>query len=204
MPLDLLLALIGFTFVTSVTPGPNNMMLLASGVNFGFSRTIPHMLGISVGFTLMTVLVGLGLGEIFQRVPVLYSALKYAGGAYMLWLAWGIAHSGPVGDGEARGQPMTFLQAAAFQWINPKAWVMAIGAISTYSQPGNYLVSVLLIAAIFGAVNLPTVSAWAAFGSAMRRFLRDPGIVRIFNYAMAALLIASLWPIVAELLPKSP
>lgn len=202
MSFDLLLALMGFTIVTSITPGPNNMMLLASGVNFGFSRTIPHMLGISIGFTLMTALVGLGLGEIFQRMPVLYTALKYAGAAYMLWLAWGIAHSGPVGDGDARGKPMTFLQAAAFQWVNPKAWVMAVGAISTYSQPANYTISVLLIAAIFGAVNLPTVSLWAAFGSAMRRFLRDPVIVRWFNYGMALLLVASLWPIVAEQLGR--
>ena len=204
MPFDLLLALIGFAFVTSITPGPNNMMLLASGVNFGFARTIPHMLGITGGFTLMVMLIGFGLGEVFQRAPLLYSTLKFIGAAYMLWLAWAIARSGPVGDGEARGKPMTFLQAAAFQWVNPKAWVMGIGAIATYSQPANYVASILLIAGVFGLVNLPSVSAWAAFGSAMRRFLRDPVIVRWFNYTMAMLLVASLWPIIAELLAKSP
>jgi threonine/homoserine/homoserine lactone efflux protein len=202
MSLDLFLALIGFAFVTSITPGPNNMMLLASGVNFGFTRTIPHMLGISCGFTLMVALIGFGLGEVFQRVPVLYSVLKFTGAVYMLWLAWAIAHSGPVGDGEVQGKPMTFLQAAAFQWVNPKAWVMGIGAIATYSQPDNYLTSIVLIAGIFGLVNLPSVGVWAAFGSALRQFLRNPVIVRWFNWAMALLLVASLWPILADLIPK--
>lgn len=185
--------------MTSITPGPNNLMLLASGINFGFRRTIPHMLGISAGFTLMVALIGLGLGQIFERQPFLYTILKIVGAAYMLWLAWGIAHAGPVGDGTARGRPMNFVEAAAFQWVNPKAWVMGIGAIATYSQPTNYLFSVGMVALIFGAVNLPSVCLWAAFGAAMRNLLGDPRIVRLFNLAMAALLVASLWPIVEEL-----
>ncbi|KAF0232264.1 MAG: LysE family amino acid efflux [Beijerinckiaceae bacterium] len=198
MPLDLLLALIGFAFVTSITPGPNNMMLLTSGVNFGFRRTVPHMLGIGIGFTLMVALIGLGLGQIFERYPLLYSILKYVGAVYMLWLAWGIANSGPVDEGEVRGKPMSFLQAAAFQWVNPKAWVMGVGAIATYTRPENYVATVLFVALVFGVVNIPCVGSWAAFGSAMRHLLRDPRIVRWFNITMAVLLVASLWPVLAE------
>lgn len=199
MSFDLILALIGFAFVTSVTPGPNNMMLLASGVNFGFRRTIPHMLGIGIGFTLMVALIGFGLGEVFARVPLIYTALKYVGAGYMLYLAWKIANSGPISaEGEVKGKPMTFLQAAAFQWVNPKAWVMAVSAISTYTQAEAYVASVLVISFVFGAVNLPSVSSWAAFGVAMRRLLTNPRAVRVFNITMALLLVASLWPIVAE------
>lgn len=202
MPFDLFLALCGFAFVTSITPGPNNMMLLASGVTFGFRRTIPHMLGIFGGFTTMVALVGLGLGQVFERWPILFVILKYVGAAYMLWLAWGIANSGPVGDGETRGKPMPFLGAAAFQWVNPKAWVMALSAIPAYTQPNNYIPSVFIVALVFGVVNLPSVGSWAAFGSAMRNVLSNPRIVRWFNWAMALLLVASLWPIIADLASK--
>src|SRR5437773_1349241 len=129
MQLDLLAALIAFAFVTSITPGPNNLMLLASGVNFGFRRTLPHMLGVGLGFGFMIMVVGLGLSQLFARYPGSYEALRWAGAAYMLWLAWNIANAGPVGEGESRGRPMTFLQAAGFQWLNPKGWVMAVSAI---------------------------------------------------------------------------
>jgi threonine/homoserine/homoserine lactone efflux protein len=212
LPPDLLLALIGFAFVTSITPGPNNLMLLASGVNYGFRRTIPHMLGIGIGFTIMVVLVGLGLGRVFEAVPALYGILKYLGAAYMLWLAYGVARSGPVGEGKnagngksarngkSAGQPMSFIGAALFQWVNPKAWAMALSATATYTVAGNFVGSVLVIALIFGLVNLPTVSIWALFGTAMRRYLSDPVTVRTFNVTMALLLVASLWPIVADLL----
>lgn len=195
---QLLFALMSFAFVSSITPGPNNLMLLASGVNFGLRRTVPHMLGIGIGFTLMVVLVGIGLGEVFRQVPALYTVMKYAGALYMLYLAWKLANAGPVEDGEASGKPMTFLQAAAFQWVNPKAWVMALVAISAYTSPQNYLVSVLLVALVFGLVNLPSVSVWALFGVAMRRFLSNVKVVRVFNVTMALLLVASIWPIFAE------
>lgn len=199
MSIDLLLALIGFAFVSSITPGPNNMMLLASGVNYGFRRTIPHMLGIGIGFTLMVALIGFGLGEVFSRVPLIYTVLKYLGAAYMLYLAYKIANAAPLSEGDAvQGKPMTFFEAAAFQWVNPKAWVMAITAIATYTQPQNYTASVLLVSLAFGMVNLPCVSSWAAFGVAMRRFLTEPRAVRLFNITMALLLVASLWPIIAE------
>lgn len=202
MPLELLIALAGFSLAMAGTPGPNNMMVLTSGLNFGFRRTVPHMLGIALGFGVMNTLVGLGLGQVFERFPVVYTVMKIAGALYLLWLAWGIASSGPVEGAEARGAPLSFLQAAAFQWINPKAWVIAVGAVSAYSLPANYLVSILIIGAVMAVVTFPCVALWTLFGTAMRSVLSNPKAVRWFNIAMALLLVASLWPIVQEFLPK--
>ena len=157
MTVDLFLALVVFAFVMSVTPGPNNVMLLASGVNYGFQRSIPHMLGITFGFSFMIVVVGLGLGQVFERYPITYEILRYAGGAYMLWLAWKIANSGPVGEGKTSGSPLTFLQAALFQWVNPKAWVITISAIATYTPGDGSLWPVLIVALVCGVVNFPTI-----------------------------------------------
>jgi threonine/homoserine/homoserine lactone efflux protein len=195
MTQDLLLALLGFAFVTSVTPGPNNMMLLASGVNFGFHRSVPHMLGISVGHSLMVFLVGLGLAGVFTAWPALLVVLKLAAVAYMLWLAWKIAWAGSPGEGPVRASPMTFLQAAAFQWVNPKAWAMALGAVSAYvTEPSVW--SYAAVAGVFAAVNLPSVSVWAGAGQAMRHWLETPARLRAFNWTMAGLLVLSLWPVV--------
>lgn len=194
-PLEQLLALLVFSFVTSATPGPNNMMLLASGVNFGFVRTIPHMLGIGLGFTLMVLLVGLGIGQLFAMLPWLHTALKIVGFAYMLWLAWKIANAGTIGEAGKAGKPMTFLAAAAFQWVNPKAWAMAISAVATYTLADDYIASVVVVALSFGLVNLPTVSTWALFGVWLRRFLSDPDTVKWFNWTMAILLVTSLVPV---------
>lgn len=191
---DLFLALLGFAFVTSVTPGPNNMMLLASGVNFGFRRTVPHMLGIALGFSLMVFLVGLGIAGLFQAVPAAMTVLKLVSVGYMLWLAWKIAHAAAPGAGTARGRPMGLLQAAAFQWVNPKAWAMALGAVAAY-LPQPSATGCLLVAAVFGAVNLPSVSVWTAAGQALRRLLSRPAALTAFNWTMAALLVASLWPV---------
>jgi threonine/homoserine/homoserine lactone efflux protein len=198
MPASLFWALAVFCFVTSVTPGPNNMMLLASGVNFGFRRTLPHALGVALGFTLMVAVVGLGLAGIFTRLPILLVAMKWIGAAYMVWLAVKLARAAPLKDSNAPGRPMTFLQAAAFQWINPKAWVMALTAVATYTLPDNYVATVLMVALVFGAVNLPSVSSWVLFGTALRRALRNPRILRLFNWSMAALLVASLYPALRE------
>lgn len=195
MSLDSFLALLVYAFVTSVTPGPNNLMLLASGVNFGFVRTIPHMLGIGGGFLSLLLGVGFGLGALLTAFPSLHLALKVAGGVYLLYLAWRIAMSRSIGSGrEGGGRPMTFLQAAAFQWVNPKAWVMAVSAMAIYTNPANPFLSVLIIAAAFAAVNLPSVSVWAGFGTALRGFLADPERLKWFNIAMGLLLAASLWP----------
>ncbi|WP_447774992.1 LysE family translocator [Pseudomonas chlororaphis] len=198
MPLsiDLLLAFALFAFVTSVTPGPNNTMLLASGVNFGFRRTVPHILGISSGFLVLVLAVGLGLGAVFEAYPVLYKVLRYVGAAYLLYLAWNIARSGPVSqEVDGKGRPLGFWGAAAFQWVNPKAWVMALGAISTYTPLQGYFFNVLVIASLFALINAPSVGVWAGFGSVLRNVLRDPRWLRLFNYGMALLLVISLFPL---------
>lgn len=192
---QLFFALLGFAFVTSVTPGPNNMMLLASGVNFGFRRTVPHMLGISIGHAVMVFLVGLGLAEMFKAWPPALLMLKLASVGYMLWLAWKIAHSDAPGEGHAKAAPMTFLQAAAFQWVNPKAWAMALGAVSAYVVEPSPL-AYASVAGVFALVNLPSVSVWAGAGQAVRRWLEGPGRLRGFNWTMAGLLVLSLWPVV--------
>lgn len=194
MSLSTYLALLLFSFVSSVTPGPNNIMLFASGVNFGVRRSIPHMLGISFGFGLLLTAVGAGLGAVLKAVPIAFVALKIVGGAYMLYLAWRIATSGPPDSATRTAQPMGFWEAVAFQWVNPKAWVMAAVAMATYTLDGSYAVNVLIVVLTFSLVNLPTISAWAMFGLWMRRFLSNPKILRIFNVTMAVALILSLWP----------
>lgn len=194
MNADLLLALLGFTFATSATPGPNNMMLLASGVNFGLRRTVPHILGVCAGHAFLVFMVGMGLSGLFHAVPQAIIILKVLSVAYMLWLAWKIAHAAAPRPGQAGGKPFSFLQAAAFQWVNPKAWAMAMGAVSAYAGEGG-LVAVLTISAVFAAVNLPSVSAWAILGEALRHWLQVPARLRAFNWTMAALLVASLIPV---------
>ncbi|ARO24872.1 LysE family translocator [Rhizobium sp. S9] len=194
MPLDTFLALVLFAFTTSITPGPNNMMLFASGVNFGFRRTIPHMFGIGAGFFSLLIGVGFGLGALLHTMPVVYTALKFAGGAYLVWIAWKIASSRSLSEGKSGAAPMSFLSAAAFQWINPKAWVMAVTAMATYTNPELYLASVLIVGLAFAVVNVPSVSTWAGFGSALREWLSDPVRLKWFNISMAVLLVASLWP----------
>jgi threonine/homoserine/homoserine lactone efflux protein len=195
MSLDAFLALLVYALVTSITPGPNNLMLLASGVNFGIARTVPHMLGISIGFLVLLLAVGFGLGAVLTAFPALHMALKIAGAAYLLYLAWKIAMSRSISDKKgAEGRPMRFIDAAAFQWVNPKAWVMAITAMAVYTNPDHPFVSVALISIAFTIVNLPSVSVWAGFGTALRGFLSDPVRLKWFNIAMGVLLAATLWP----------
>ena len=195
MSAGLLLAFAGFAFVSSITPGPNNAMLLASGVNYGFRRTVPHIAGISLGCVAMLVLVGFGLGEVFAAVPMLYSLLRYAGAGYLLWLAWNIARAGPVADRQAGGRPMTFWQAAAFQWVNPKAWMMVVGAVTTYAPRDGFGQNLVLLALVLGLVNAPSICVWAGCGTALRPLLSHPGRVRVFNVTMALLLVLSLVPV---------
>ncbi|MDR0210771.1 MAG: LysE family translocator [Pseudomonas putida] len=193
---DLLTAFVLFAFVSSITPGPNNTMLLASGVNFGVRRSIPHALGISIGFMVMVLAVGFGLGQLFEAWPPLYSILRYTGAAYLLYLAWKIATSGPIsGDASHTRKPLGFWGAAAFQWVNPKAWVMAVGAITTYTPAQGYVLNVIVIAALFALVNLPSVGIWVMFGSALRNFLQNPRWLMLFNVLMALLLVISLYPL---------
>jgi len=192
----LLLAVLPFVVSTSVTPGPNNLMVMTSAVNFGVRRTLPHILGIMVGFPLMVVAVGLGLAPVFETWPVLHQALKIGGAAYMLWLAWQITRPGEIGEGRRGPRPIGFLQAAAFQWINPKAWIMALGAIATYTTIGGRLLAeTLMIALTFMAVSIPSNAFWVGLGVGVRRFLANPRALRIFNGIMAALLAGSLIPL---------
>ena len=196
MTYDLLLALVLFAFVSSITPGPNNLMLMASGANFGFRRTIPHMLGVALGFTLMIVLVGVGLMQVFERYPIMHQILKAVSVIYLLWLAWKIANAAPPkGDVQSESSPITFIQAALFQWVNPKAWTMALTAISAYT-PNQTLYAVSLVALVFGCVNLPSVSIWTVVGEQMARFLTSNARLRAFNWLMALMLVASLYPVV--------
>jgi threonine/homoserine/homoserine lactone efflux protein len=194
MMLETLPALALFALVTSVTPGPNNLMLMASGANFGFRRTVPHMLGVGLGFVLMTFLVGIGLAGLFQTYPLAVMALEVVSVVYMLWLAWKIAHAAAPKDRQAGGTPMTFLQAAAFQWVNPKAWAMALTAITVHA-PDRSLWAVALVAVIFGAINLPSVSLWTLIGQQLRRVLTNTRRLTIFNWTMAGLLVLSLAPV---------
>ena len=199
MSLSLLGPLAMFALVSSITPGPNNVMLASSGLNFGFRRSVPHLLGVNLGFTLMIFLVGIGLGSVFQQVPQLYTVLKYAGAAYLLYLAWKIANSGSMDDGETRGKPFTFLQAAAFQWVNPKAWVMAVGVVATYTPQNGFFANLVIATVVCGVVNLASIGIWVTFGTALRRVLHRPWAIRAFNVSMALLLVASLYPVALEL-----
>lgn len=197
MSAEVFLALLGYAFVTSITPGPNNLMLLASGVNFGFIRTVPHMLGVGIGFFVMLLAVGFGLGAVFTAFPALHLILKVLGSAYLLYLAWRIATTRSLAkEGKAGAVPMTFLEAAAFQWVNPKAWVMALSAMAIYTNPDRPFLSIWIVAAAFALVNLPSVSSWAGFGTALRGFLSDPVRLKWFNIAMGVLLVLTLWPMV--------
>ncbi|WP_423907977.1 LysE family translocator [Candidatus Spongiihabitans sp.] len=196
---EIITALIAFAFVSSITPGPNNLMLLTSGTNFGFKHTIPHILGIVTGFTVMVVLVGVGLLQLFDAFPLSYLMLKVLSVAYLFYLAWKIATSAPLENddtlSESKPKPFTFLQAALFQWVNPKAWAVALTAISVYTPPFHAIINVVMVAVIFGAVTLPSTSAWVLIGAQMRRFLTDPFKLRVFNVCAALLLIGSLYPI---------
>jgi len=194
MDYDLLRALAAFAFVTSITPGPNNLMLMASGANFGFLRSLPHMLGIGIGFTIMIVIVGVGLAQVFDIYPISRTALKVISVIYLLYLAWKIANAAQPHQAEVAGTPLTFLQAALFQWVNPKAWSMALTAIGAYAASEN-LSGILWVAVVFGAINLPCVSTWTVFGQQMRRFLTSPQRLQAYNWAMAALLVLTLYPV---------
>ncbi len=191
---DILTALATFAFVTVMTPGPNNLMLLASGTNFGFTRTIPHMLGVGLGFPLMVACVGLGVMQIFDLWPLSYTILKIASVGYQLYLAWKIANAAPPREAMAEARPLTFLQSAAFQWVNPKAWSMALSAITLYAT-GRDLAAVLWVAGVYVAVSTISTTSWTVLGQQLRRLLRSQTRLRLFNWIMAALLLVTLIPV---------
>ncbi|MEE9319562.1 MAG: LysE family translocator [Granulosicoccus sp.] len=199
---ELFAALVAFAFVASITPGPNNLMLMASGMNYGVKRTVPHILGIIVGFPVMIVLVGAGLAQVFELVPYSYAALRVVSAAYLLWLAWKIATASPVSADESPlvSKPITFIQAVLFQWVNPKAWAMALTAVSVYTPVSKTLLSVVLVALVFACIGSVTMSAWMFMGQQLRRFLSDPRKLRFFNIVCGFALATSLLPMIAELM----
>ncbi len=195
MNAEILTALAIFAFVSSITPGPNNLMLMNSGANYGFKRTLPHALGVGIGFTIMVALVGLGIMQLFDIFPISYQILKVLSIIYLLYLAAKIAMSNSSITAENnKAKPFTFVQAAMFQWVNPKAWTMALTAISVYA-PTKSLSAVLLVSLVFGLVNFPCISGWVVVGEKMQVFLTNKKRLRIFNGSMAALLVLSLYPV---------
>jgi threonine/homoserine/homoserine lactone efflux protein len=196
MSQQLFFAFVVFAAVMFITPGPNNIMLLSSGLNYGFRPTVPHIAGITVGFAFMVGVVGLGLGAIFIAYPVLQTVLKYAGAAYLIYLAVAIAMSGPPVPGQDdRSGPMTFWGAALFQWINAKGWVMVIGTITAYAAIATFPYNIAIQVALSLLLGTVSCTAWAIFGSTLRPVLTAPRAIRVFNIAMAILLLASLYPV---------
>lgn len=202
MPPALIVGFLVFAIVASVTPGPNNLMLMASGATFGLRRSLPHVAGVCLGFSAMTLAVGLGLAGLFRVLPWLYLVLRWGAAAYILYLAFRLATAKGVGQGFAGLKPMSFWGAAAFQWINPKAWVMALGAVATYARPDRFVQGVGLIALVFLLFSMVSCLTWASFGVGIKRFLKEGWHLRVFNGAMAVLLAASLYPLVTE--PAGP
>ncbi|MFD1913596.1 LysE family translocator [Halodurantibacterium flavum] len=188
MPFELLLSLFTIAMASSWTPGPNNALVAASAVNFGLRRSLPHVAGIALGFSFMILVVGLFLGELFQQSALLREGLRWGGAALLLWVAWKIATAGGVGGAAGRARPFTFVEAAAFQWINPKAWVMALAISAQFVRADAPLVSALWIAAVFVGVGFTSAFGWAAAGQALRRWLSHPARLRAFNMVMGGMI----------------
>lgn len=188
------LALFGFTFATSITPGPNNLMLLASGLNHGIKRSLPHYFGIAIGFMLMSVLIGLGFGALFVEFPGAFLVIKVLGISYLLFLAWKIANIGRQGVSDNLNKPLSFIQAAAFQWVNPKSWVMVVGAITAFSVQNKIIESIVAVSIAYLLTNLCCQGIWLTAGQGLQGFLKDDRRLRFFNVTMAVLLVASIIP----------
>ncbi len=195
-----LLPLIGFIIAMVATPGPNNLMLMAAGANFGFRRSLPHLLGISVGCQILLLAIALGLGKLFETYPQVVTVLRAAGSLFLLYMAWqllrpaaGLGQSGAAVAKEVR--PLTFWQAALFQWINPKAWMMTITAIATFANPAQFVISTLVIGLLFLVLGFPLISAWNVGGAALKHWLQQGRRLVRFNRVMAVLLIGSLYPL---------
>ena len=197
--METLLPLLGYALVATCTPGPNNLMVLTSGANFGVARTLPHILGISLGFPVLILAVGFGLGFVFDAYPIVHVILKYVSLVYLLWLAWQIVRSERPEEKQTHAHPLTFLQAAAFQWVNPKAWAMIFGAMALFTtEGGNKPLQVGIIAVLFGVLCLPNGIVWALFGRAIAGFLADDRQRFWFNVVMAVLLVLSVLPSLFE------
>jgi threonine/homoserine/homoserine lactone efflux protein len=193
--METLLPLLGFVVASTVTPGPNNLMVLASGANWGLARTLPHIFGIAAGFPVMIVAIGFGIGAVIEAAPWVETVLKYVAFAYLLWLAWKVARAGRPEAGPGDAKPLTVLQAAAFQWVNPKAWAIMLSGIALFIPAnGNRVLQIGFFALLFGLACLPNGVMWALFGRAIAGFLQDDTRRHWFNITMAILLVASALP----------
>lgn len=193
-----LIPILLFTVSTSISPGPNNFMLLSSGLNHGVKRSLPHFWGICLGFSIMAFLVAIGLGFFFSKYPIIKEVLKYIGSIYMLYLAWKIYRASDNTNAAKISKPLTFIQAFLFQWLNPKAWIMVIGAISIFSLSTNFILNAISIGSVFLFVYLPCGILWLCFGAVMQKFLKDKKQQRLFNTFMAILLATSVVTILFE------
>lgn len=199
MTFEILIALAAFAMITSITPGPNNLMVMASGANFGIRRTFPHMAGVLLGFNFMIWMVGAGLIGVLEALPASFLVLKTLSAAFLLYLAWKIANAAAPGDDPetVAGKPFTFLQAAAFQWVNPKAWALSLAAVGAYTSETHPIISLAAVAIVFLAAGIPSVGTWLVLGTQLRRFLTNTTRLRVFNWTCAALLLATLWPVLS-------
>jgi threonine/homoserine/homoserine lactone efflux protein len=198
-PLALIITSFPFLASMGFTPGPNNILVASSGVNFGFRATLPHILGVTFGYPAMLLIVGLGLAKVFIAMPQIHVLLKYVCIVYLLYLAWRIATASAVGEARKIAGPLTFIQAAAFQWVNGKGWVVALSAITTYTVVNSTLpLQIIALSTIALLITLGSVCTWAFFGAMLRQFLNTEGRRRGFNYCMAALLVASIVPVFWE------
>ena len=201
--MELILPILLFAISATITPGPNNIMLMASGLNFGIQKSIPHLLGVTIGFPFMVILIGLGFQIVFEKYPLLHEIIKIAGIIYLVYLAWRIATSARQSLEGPKPVPFRFWQAALFQWVNPKAWVMATGAIAAYTSiSADFFNQVLIIALTFMLVGFPCSGSWLVFGSSLKRFLQKPAYQQAFNVTMALLLIISILPVINELITR--
>ena len=194
MHLEYYFSLCVFTFVAGITPGPNNMMLMASGLNHGFRKSIPHYLGVCIGFPVMVAIVGFGMGTLFSTYPSIYLYIKIAGIIYLIYLAWKIANAGNTKASQKMRAPFSFIQAAAFQWLNPKAWAIAIGALAAFTRKENYTGSVIAVIFVYFIMGLISMGLWLKLGQSLQRFLQNENRVQYFNLTMAALLVLSVIP----------
>jgi threonine/homoserine/homoserine lactone efflux protein len=198
--LELYLAIFLFGLSAGITPGPNNIMLMASGMNFGIKKSIPHITGVCIGFPVMVILIGLGFSIVFEQYPVLHEVIKVLGLVYLLFLSWLIASASPDKLENKKSKPFSFLQAALFQWVNPKAWVIATSSISAYTILADDIYwQVLIIAAIFFFAAVISSSTWLVFGRGIKKVLQSPKQQRLFNISMALVLVASVVPVLLQL-----
>lgn len=195
----LLIAVTPFGVSSAFTPGPNNAMIAASGATFGFRRSIPHMLGVAFGFPAMYVLIASGLGTALALAPTAQEIVRWVGVVYILWLSWRMAHAGRAAAAEGRSRPLSFLEAAMFQWVNGKAWMIALTAAGAFTRPDlSVWATISVNATVFFLVSLTSIAAWGGFGAAIGAYLKSDAAVRAFNIAMAALLALSVAPLVIE------